>query len=145
MLVPARGASPLSIHRLHSLPGSSTHLAPFSRRHISSQKAHPPQENLPTPAFSLWAELKATRPAVRYTVYAGIGLMATAESTFWFNVARAKYFPSTQEEEKGKADQFLQELQAAMQGYKAVWMGNYGRYYDAYIWGADYGGLDGLQ
>ncbi|KZM22130.1 hypothetical protein ST47_g6743 [Ascochyta rabiei] len=109
---------------------------------MSSRKAHPPQESPPTPAFGLWAELKETRPVVRYTVYAGIALMATAESAFWFSVARAKYFPSTQEEEEGKTDPFLQGLQAAVRGYKAVWMRNYGRCYDAYIWGVDYGGLD---
>lgn len=82
---------------------------------------------------------------MRYTVYAGLGLMATAETTFWFNVIRAKYFPSQVTEEQEEAARLLGNFRAAIQGYRAVWLRNYDRYYGAYIWGAGYSGLDGLQ
>lgn len=71
--------------------------------------------------------------------------MATAESTFWFNVIKAKYFPSSREEDQEKAEQFLEDFRAAVRGYRAVWMRNYGRYYGAYTWGLGYGGLDALE
>ncbi|KAF2627696.1 hypothetical protein BU25DRAFT_410833 [Macroventuria anomochaeta] len=144
MLVPARRASPFSTRQLHSLPGLSTQLAPLSRRHISSHKAVPPQENSAS-SFNLWAQIREARPAVRYTVYAGLGLMATAETTFWFNVIKSKYFPSKNAEEQDEAAQFLEDLRAVIKGYRAVWMQNYNRYYGAYVWGADYSGLDGLR
>ena len=82
---------------------------------------------------------------MRYTVYAGLALMATAESTFWFNVVRAKYFPSQVVEGKEDADRFLQDLRSAVKGYRMVCLANYGRYYGAYAWGLGYGGLDELS
>lgn len=143
VLVPARSASPFSTRQLHSLQSSSTHLAPFSRRHIF-HKTDPLHNNEPSP-FNLWAQISEARPAVRYTVYAGMGLMVTAETTFWFNVMRAKYFPSAAGDEQDRADLFLQELRAAVNGYHAVWEQNHARYYAAYIWGLDYRGLDGVS
>jgi hypothetical protein len=71
--------------------------------------------------------------------------MVTAESTFWFNVVRAKYFPSKAVEGKEEADRFLQDLRTAVKGYRTVWLANYNRYYGAYAWGLGYGGLDGLS
>jgi len=143
VLVPARRASPFSTRQLHSLPSPSTRLAPFSKRHFS-HKTDPLQDNSLSP-FSLWSQIREARPAVRYTVYAGVGLMITAESTFWLNVIRAKYFPSAREDEKEKAERFLRDLQAAVQGFRAVWMENYGRYYGSYVWGLEYGGLGGSE
>ena len=137
-LVPARRASPFSTRRLHSLPRSS--IAPPPRRHMSSQNGTPAQGNSST--FNLWAQIREARPAVRYTVYAGLGLMATVESTFWYNVAKAKWFPSAAEEEKEKAEQLLRNLQTAVKGFRVAWMKNYQRYYGSYIWGLGYGGLD---
>lgn len=61
--------------------------------------------------------------------------MATVESTFWLSIIKAKFFPSTSEEEKEKAEQFLESVRGAVAGYKATWMGNYGRYYGGYVWG----------
>ncbi|KAJ4337751.1 hypothetical protein N0V87_004499 [Didymella glomerata] len=115
--------------------------SPF-RRHASSRKVDPPQEN---PSLNLWSQIRSARPAVRYTVYGGLGLMVTAETTFWFNVIRAKYFPSKVSEEREEAVRLLDDIGAAVEGLRAVWMRNYNRYYGAYIWGAGYGGLDGLQ
>lgn len=135
-------ASPFSSRQKHSLPGLSTVVAPPSRRHVS-RKVGKQQENSTSP-FNLWAQIREARPAVRYTVYAGVGLMATAETTFWFNVIKAKYVPYTGEEERENAARFVKDLQAAVKGYRAVWMKNYSRYYGAYIWGVDYGGLDNL-
>lgn len=128
---------------MHSLPSPSTHFAPLSIRHIS-HKTEPEQDNALS-TFSLWSEIKSARPAVRYTIYAGVGLMVTAESTFWLNVIRAKYFPSRRDDEKEKAKRLLNNLEAAVKGFRAVWMQNYGRYHASYIWGLDYSGLSGLE
>lgn len=61
--------------------------------------------------------------------------MATAESTFWFNVIRAKYFPSNQVAEKEKNDELLESVRSAVQGYRNAYLGNYRRYYGGYVWG----------
>ena len=79
---------------------------------------------------------------MRYTVFAGLGLMAAAETTFWLNVVKAKYFPSSRADEKEKDEHLLESLQAAVKGFRAVWLTNYGKYYGTYIWGLGYGGLD---
>ncbi len=71
--------------------------------------------------------------------------MATVECTFWFNVLKAKFFPSASQEEKDKAEEFLEGIRGAMKGYRNVWLTNYHRYYGAHLWGLGYGGLDGLD
>lgn len=101
-------------------------------------------DNNSLPSFNLWQQIREARPAVRYTVYAGLSLMALVETTFWVNVLEAKFFPSGSEEERAKSDDFLQDLRLVVKGYRAVWMRNYGRYYGAYLFGVGYGGLDGL-
>jgi hypothetical protein len=136
----------LSIRRqMHSLPGSSTRVAPSPKRHMSSHKVNPQQEHSTVSPFNLWAQIREARPAVRYTVYAGIVLMSVAESTFYFTIIKAKYFPSKSVQEKEKADRFLHDLAAVMKGYRAVWLKNYRAYYAAYIWGLGYGGLNELD
>ena len=142
MLVPAQRASPFSTRRLHSLPSPSNRDILLGRRLLSSHKSDS-SKNSP-PSISLWAQIREARPAVRYTVYAGMALMATAESTFWLNVIRAKYFPPEAVHGKEDADAFLQDLRAAIKGYRAVWLVNYDRYYSAYAWGLGYGGLNGV-
>lgn len=142
-LVSAPRASPFSTRRRHSLTALSTRTAQLFRRPFSSHKVESPQEC--TPSLNLWSQIRDARPAVRYTVYAGLGLMATAETTFWFNVIGAKYFPSKVAEEQEEAARLLDDLSAAIKGYRVVWMRNHDRYYSAYIWGADYGSLDGLN
>ena len=102
-------------------------------------------ENESVPSLNLWRQIQEARPAVRYTLYAGFAIMATAESTFWFNVIRAKYFPSTSVEEKEEADQLLERMSSVVKGFRKVWLVNYGRYYGAHLWGVGYGGLDGLE
>lgn len=86
------------------------------------------------PSLNLFVLLREAKPAVRYTVYAGLGLMATAESTFWFNVIRAKYFPS-KGVEKERNDELLKSVGEAVQGYRKAYLGNYRRYYGGYLWG----------
>jgi hypothetical protein len=71
--------------------------------------------------------------------------MATVETTFWLNVIKAKYFPTTSAEAQEKAEEFLEDLRAVIKDYRAVWLRNYKRYYSGYIWGAGYGGLDGFD
>lgn len=61
--------------------------------------------------------------------------MATVESIFWFNVLKAKFFSSKVGEEQQKADEFLGRLGEAVEGYRRVYLGNYGRYYGGYVWG----------
>lgn len=67
MLVVARGASPFSIRRMHSLPDPSTHNAPPSGRYTSSHKPDPP-EGRPSSSLNLWVQIGEVRPAVRYPV-----------------------------------------------------------------------------
>jgi hypothetical protein len=97
------------------------------------------------PSFSLFQQIRDSKPAVRYIIYAGLGLMATVETTFWFNVLRAKFFPGTSDKKKVENEEFLQRLRDAVKGYRTVWMKNYGRYYGAYVWGLGYGGLDRID
>jgi hypothetical protein len=111
----------------------------------SSPKPNQQAENPSFPSFNLFKQLREAKPAVRYTVYAGLGLMATVESTFWIHVLRAKFFPRGSKEEQEKADALLGRMNDALKGYRHVWLANYGRYYGVYIWGLGYGGLDGLE
>jgi len=137
---------------LHKSP--STRLLNTRRLHISapSSKDHDPSTHRPArrndepslPSFNLFKLVRGAKPAVRYTVYAGLGLMATVETTFWYHVLRAKFFPRASAEEQEKADALLQRLNEAMKKYRHVWMANYNRYYGAHVWGLGYGGLDGL-
>ena len=129
----------LNTRRLHiSAPSTKEHIPSTPR---PTQKA----ENLSLPSFNLFKLVRDAKPAVRYTVYAGLGLMATVEITFWYHVLRAKFFPRASVEEQEKADALLQRLSEAMKNYRHVWMANYNRYYGAYVWGLGYGGLDGLD
>ncbi|KAI4622766.1 uncharacterized protein J4E87_006333 [Alternaria ethzedia] len=138
--------------RLRDLP--STAVTNTRRLHVSatSTKGHIPPtprpnhqaENPSLPSFNLFKLVRDAKPEVRYTVYAGLGLMATVETTFWFHVLRAKFFPRASAEEQEKADALLQRLSEAMKNYRHVWMTNYNRYYGAHVWGLGYGGLDGL-
>lgn len=98
---------------------------------------HPavPHQARSSPSFNLFREVRHARPAVRYTVYAGLGLMATVETTFWLKVIKAKFFPSKVEDQQDEADELLENLRGALAEYKATWMTNYGRYYGGYVWG----------
>lgn len=71
--------------------------------------------------------------------------MVTVESTFWFHVLKAKFFPTTSEEQKRKNEELLERIGDAVEGLRAVYVRNYGRYYGAYTWGLGYGGLNGLD
>jgi len=138
---------------LHNTPSAA--ITNTRRLHVTatSPKDHIPStprpdhqaENPSLPSFNLFKLVRGAKPAVRYTVYAGLGLMATVETTFWYHVLRAKFFPRASEEEQKKADALLQRLNEAMRNYRHVWMANYNRYYGAHVWGLGYGGLDGLD
>jgi hypothetical protein len=141
-MVSAQRASPFPTRRLHSLTDLVARTTPLSRRQFCSHKFDSGQEK---PSLNLWLQIRAAPPAVRYTVYVGLGLMATAETTFWYNVIRAKYFPSKVAEGQEEAARLMADLRAAVKGYRAVWLYNYDRYYGAYIWGVGYGGLDRLH
>ncbi|KAI4688947.1 hypothetical protein J4E81_007664 [Alternaria sp. BMP 2799] len=112
--------------------------------HSSAPRPDHQPENPSLPSFNLFKLVRDAKPAVRYTVYAGLGLMATVETTFWYHVLRAQFFPRASAEEQDKADALLQRLSEAMKNYRHVWMANYNRYYGAHVWGLGYGGLDGL-
>jgi hypothetical protein len=123
--------------RFRSTPVSTKPL----RFHFSTRPSQPPTAppalppNPTLPSINIFHEVRNARPAVRYTVYAGIGLVATVESTFWFNVIKAKFFPAKSEEEQLRAQEFMENLHEAVTGARAAWMGNYGRYYGGYVWG----------
>ncbi|EMD87125.1 hypothetical protein COCC4DRAFT_109611, partial [Bipolaris maydis ATCC 48331] len=87
------------------------------------------------PSINLVHHLREARPAVRYTVYAGLGLMATVESTFWFHVLRAKFFPRATQADRQRDDELLDSFKSAIAGVRQAWMGNYQRYYGAHLWG----------
>jgi len=138
---------------LHDIPSAT--LLNTRRLHVSatSPKDHIPStprstqqaENPSLPSFNLFKLVRDAKPTVRYTVYAGLGLMATVETTFWYHVLRAKFFPRASAEEQEKADALLERLSEAMKNYRHVWMANYNRYYGVYVWGLGYSGLDGLD
>jgi hypothetical protein len=128
----------VNTRRLHV----SAHTAKYNTSSTPRPDHHAENPSLPT--FNLFKLVREAKPAVRYTVYAGLGLMATVETTFWFHVLRAKFFPRASEAEQEKADALLQRLSEAMKNYHHVWMANYNRYYGAHMWGLGYGGLDDL-
>ncbi|EMD59847.1 hypothetical protein COCSADRAFT_49412, partial [Bipolaris sorokiniana ND90Pr] len=92
-------------------------------------------QNPSLPSINLVHHLREARPVVRYTVYASLGLMATVESTFWFHVLRAKFFPRATQADRQQDDELLDRLKSAMAGFRQVWMGNYQRYYGAHLRG----------
>ncbi|EUC40413.1 hypothetical protein COCMIDRAFT_73539, partial [Bipolaris oryzae ATCC 44560] len=92
-------------------------------------------QNPSLPSINLLHHLGEARPVVRYTVYAGLGLMATVESAFWFHVLRAKFFPRTTQAERQQDDELLDNFKNAITGFRQAWMGNYQRYYGAHVWG----------
>jgi hypothetical protein len=127
--------TPMPVQRLqpfhHSTQSASKHSTPTS----SPLRSPQPPENPTLPSFNLLHQIRNSRPAVRYTVYAGLGLMVTVESTFWLTVLKAKFWPTATEGEKEKADRVLENLRGAIQGVRGAWMGNYGRYFGGYVWG----------
>ncbi|KAF2820689.1 hypothetical protein CC86DRAFT_116650 [Ophiobolus disseminans] len=140
--LPPRRVIPHSTHHhptrfqtLHNSAPLSKFPAPSSSPFPPPKQPPKPPSNPSLPSFNLLHEVRTARPAVRYTIYAGLGLMATVESTFWFNVIKAKCFPSSSPGDKEEAEEFLANLRGALEGYKAAWMTNYGRYYGGYVWG----------
>ena len=138
------------VANVNVVPSRTLHHSPRppkdpSTNPASSSKPDHHAENPPPPSFNLLQQIREARPAVRYTVYAGLGLMTTVETTFWFNVLRAKFFPRASGEKQRDDDELLERMGDAVKGYRRVWMGNYGRYYGADVWGLGYGGLDGLD
>lgn len=86
-----------------------------------------------TTPFNIWTQIRASPRSVRYTLYTGVALAATAETSFWANVVYAKYFAG--EEDRERADAFLAKCSEAVRGYRARWMVNYGRYWSENLWG----------
>ncbi|KAH7391042.1 hypothetical protein DE146DRAFT_153021 [Phaeosphaeria sp. MPI-PUGE-AT-0046c] len=135
-------ASSWHLRSLHSYNIPPSRPASYSTQpHTSSQpstKANTPSPSLTDPSlpsFNLFHLLRNVRPAVRYTVYFGLGLMATVETTFWFHVLKAKFFPAKEEGQRAKAAEFLERVSDAVKGVRGAWMGNYRRYYEGYVWG----------
>ncbi|KAF1914314.1 hypothetical protein BDU57DRAFT_519247 [Ampelomyces quisqualis] len=121
-----------SIHK--SLPSRTLHYSPALLKHPpTSTSTSTPAPPLPT--FNLVHALRDSSPAVRYTVYAALALMATAESTFWLTVLKAKFFPSSSDAEKERAEVVLSRLRQAIKTARGNWMRNYGAYFGGYIWG----------
>jgi hypothetical protein len=142
-LRPSLASTRMAVSPFHYMQNLSRPRAhPYSTRTSKSPsptpsppKPNPLPENPSLPSFNLFQQVRDSRPAVRYTVYAGLGLMITVESTFWFNVIKAKFFPSQSVEEQAEAEAFMSNVQEAVTNSRAAWMGNYGRYYGGYMWG----------
>ncbi|KAF1946777.1 hypothetical protein EJ02DRAFT_319798, partial [Clathrospora elynae] len=88
----------------------------------------------PTPT-NLLHHICASHPLVRYTVYAGLALMVTAESTFWFHVLRARFFPRASAQGQQDDGDMLEHVISAVKGYREVYMVNHRRYYASFVWG----------
>jgi hypothetical protein len=104
----------------------------------SNPASRKPELADPNPSLhtvNLFQQIRDAHPAVRFTVYAGLSLMVTVESTFWLHVIRAKFFPSASEEEQEKAEAFMENVREAIAEYKQDLIRNYGRYYGRYVWG----------
>ncbi|KAF2868719.1 hypothetical protein BDV95DRAFT_579168 [Massariosphaeria phaeospora] len=131
----------------NSRPYPASHTPNCTRRTLvqSSVIRSPSQQNPPSkpspsgfdnpspPTLSFFALVKESSRPVRYTVYAGLGLMATAETTFWTNVIYAKYFAP--DDEKEKSEEFLANAWAFIDGYRRRWIPNYQKYYSSHLWG----------
>ncbi|KAK3201927.1 hypothetical protein GRF29_164g1093475 [Pseudopithomyces chartarum] len=85
------------------------------------------------PSFSIWTQIRTASRPIRYTVYTGLLLAATAETTFWANIIYAKYFATTQDRER--ADALLARVHEAVKGYRVRWLINYRNYYSHNLWG----------
>jgi len=104
----------------------------FSRATVLSSS--PPQTPSSTPSpFNIWTQIRESKRSIRYTIYTGFALAVTAETTFWANVIYAKWFAG--EEDKEKADAFLERFSEAIRGYRARWIVNYGNYWSKHLWG----------
>lgn len=86
----------------------------------------------PSP-FNIWSQVRSSPRPIRYTIYTGFALAATAETTFWANVIYAKWFAG--EEDREKADALLEKLSEAVRGYRARYLVNYGAYWRRTLWG----------
>lgn len=141
-----RGGAKIRIDKARCLQHSAA-TAKNAHSYLASSppKADQHVQNPSLPSFNLFHQLRDARPLVRYTVYVGLGLMATVETTFWFHVLRAKFFPRTSKDHHQQDEELLNRMRIAVKGYRHVWMMNYRRYYGAHMWGLGYGSLDGLE
>lgn len=82
---------------------------------------------------TIWSQISTTPRPIRYTVYTGLLLAASAETTFWANIVYAKYFARTNDRER--ADALLARVNQAIKGYRVRWLINYENYYNHNLWG----------
>ena len=87
----------------------------------------------PLPATNIFELVRGSSRPVRYTLYAGFALLASAETTFWARLIWAKFFASKQDKEK--ADEFMRKVGLFVEGYRRRWIVNYGRYWSDNLWG----------
>ncbi|KAF1954615.1 hypothetical protein CC80DRAFT_506262 [Byssothecium circinans] len=124
---------PIAINPTTSSPRLSTSRNLSTSTAQSANKPPTPDNLNDPPPFNILAQIRASKRSVRYTVYAGFFLLATAETTFWANVAYAKYFAKG--EKRGAADEFLGRVMEGVRGYRRVWLGNYWRFWGEGLWG----------
>ncbi|KAF2729408.1 hypothetical protein EJ04DRAFT_568676 [Polyplosphaeria fusca] len=116
---------------------NATHPFPHSLALSSSRKppkprpVNDPDPDNTIPSVNLFKILRQSRPLVRYTVYAGLGLMASAETTFWVKVIQHKYFPTSDTD----SEDFFAEVGRRVQRYRQKWLGFYRDYYSKTLWG----------
>ena len=111
---------------------SSTALGPSSPNSHAHAHAHERAENraLSSETFTLFLFStfgKRGLHTIHCIVYAGLGFMATVESTFWFHVLRAKLFPRTLQEAQQRHDELVRRLSEAVANIRRVCMANYKR------------------
>ncbi|KAF2112101.1 hypothetical protein BDV96DRAFT_581121 [Lophiotrema nucula] len=94
----------LSRHGFQKPWPASTPSMPSSSRAFTHSLNHlqePPRPQNKTdspssPTFNLFVLIKDAPRPYRYTVYAGVGLLACMETTFWVKVIQHKYFPTSE-------------------------------------------------
>lgn len=81
--------------------------------------------------MNLFAMIKELKGPARWVIYAGLAILATAETTFWSQVICAKFFSKDEQ----KAGELLGRVKEAVREYRRVWLPNYRKYYSDNIWG----------
>ncbi|KAH3949222.1 hypothetical protein HBH70_105510 [Parastagonospora nodorum] len=102
-------------HSIQAAKGSTPEMKASNSVPQSPSQSH---ENQTLPSFNLFQAIRDS-----------------LESTFWFHVIKAKFFPSSSAEEQQKNDQYLAHVSEAIAGYKSNWMRSYRKYYEGYVWG----------
>ncbi|KAF2796109.1 hypothetical protein K505DRAFT_323560 [Melanomma pulvis-pyrius CBS 109.77] len=98
---------------------------------LRPSKPATPSENPSPPSINIMYLLRDAKRPVRYTVLGALGIIATAECTFWIKVIQHKFFSPDEE----SSEEFFNEIWRRVQRYRRVWINAYGQYYSSTVWG----------